>query len=141
MLLMHFAWALATFEGFFIPDSISQKNNNPGNLRPVGASSGFQRFETPELGWERLLHQIKLNISRDLTLKQFFLGKEGVYPGYAPLGDNAPEVMKNYLNYMSDQTGIPLTARLADYFPNLVDMEPRTAIIHKWLPPQRKTGS
>lgn len=139
LFLINFIFALATFEGFFISGSISQKNNNPGNLRPIGASTGFRRFETPELGWERLLHQVKLNIKRGLTLEEFFLGKPGVYAGYAPLGDNPPDVMENYLNFMSKQTGIPRDAILLEYFPFLDDSVITTDIYTIWRPPGYQT--
>lgn len=130
MLLLQFAWAIAEFEGFFIEDSIAQKNNNPGNLRPIGASVGFQTFNTPEEGWERLLHQIKLNVSRKLTLREFFLGKPGVYAGYAPLGDNDPDVMANYINFVSDRLNIPLDVGLWNYFPDIVGIDPSIWMYH-----------
>lgn len=138
-LMLHFAWAIAEFEGFFIPDSISQRNNNPGNLRPIGSSTGFQQFETPELGWERLLHQIRLNVKRGLTMTEFFLGKPGVYPGYAPLGDNDPEVMKNYIQFVKDRTGITDTFPLQAFFQNLDVGSPEFAFSHRWPPKNRIT--
>ena len=32
------------------PKQANRPVNNPGNLRPVGASSGFQQFSSPEEG-------------------------------------------------------------------------------------------
>lgn len=129
-LYLQFMLALADFEGYFDPTSIAASNNNPGNLRPVGASTGFQYFTTPEEGWRALQHQIKLNIKRGLTLREFFLGKPGVYPGYAPLGDNDAEVMANYLKHMTDRTGIALDVDLRQYFPYLVDTPYTTSLFY-----------
>ena len=120
-LLGLFAVAIAKFEGFYIPDSISQRNNNPGNLRPVGASTGFRTFETPLQGWEALYRQIVLNIRRGLTLREFFLGKPGVYPGYAPLGDNPADVMENYIASVASRMSIPDNIDLRNYFPYFVE--------------------
>lgn len=132
MLLLNFAYAIAEFEGFFKEGSISQKNNNPGNLRAIGATSGFRYFEDPVLGWERLINQILINVNRGLNVREFFLGKEGVYPGYAPLGDNDPEVMENYIKHIKDRTGFvekyPLQAWFQDVAQNVVQF----AIFHKW---------
>ena len=136
MLLLHFAQAIATFEGFYIDGSKAQRNNNPGNLRPIGASTGFRVFETANQGWERLVNQIEINVKRGLTLEEFFLGKKGVYPGYAPLGDNPEDVMENYLNFMSKQTGIPRDAILLNYFPMLGDTDIRTGLMTRWRPPR-----
>lgn len=132
MLLLNFAYAIAEFEGFFIEDSISQKNNNPGNLRPIGASTGFRRFETPTDGWERLINQIILNVNRGLNVREFFLGKEGVYPGYAPLGDNNADVMENYIKHIKDRTGFVENYPLQVYFQNVVENVQPFAIYHKW---------
>ena len=55
-LLGIFMVAIAEFEGFYItdPPSISRRNLNPGNLRPIGASQGFRTFPTANDGWEAL---------------------------------------------------------------------------------------
>ena len=129
-LLMLFAMSIADFEGFYIPDSISQQHNNPGNLRPVGASTGFQTFATPTEGWKALIGQIKLNIKRGLTLEEFFLGKEGVYPGYAPLGDNDAEVMDNYIAFVRHKTGFGRGIPLTTYFPYLLSSKPQGGIFY-----------
>ena len=66
-------------------------NNNPGNLRTWGSlptSRGFAVFPTCEAGWAALRQQVQRNINRGLTLEEFFGGKPGVYPGYAPAADS-----------------------------------------------------
>jgi hypothetical protein len=67
-------------------------NNNPGNLRAYSASQpvdsrGFRIFPDYASGEAALQSQIDLNISRGLSLNEFFGGKPGVYGGYAPASD------------------------------------------------------
>lgn len=59
------------------PNSLAQKNNNPGNLRFAGqrgavvGAGGFAKFETIEDGFAALGRQINLDASRGLDLGQF----------------------------------------------------------------------
>jgi hypothetical protein len=100
---------IAFFEGYWKPGSRASQNNNPGNLRSWGdrpTLNGFAFFETPADGFLALIKQVNKNIDRGLTLQEFFAGKPGVYPGYAPAADdNDPE---NYASFISKKTGIPL---------------------------------
>lgn len=123
-MLAIFADAIATFEGFYIENSISQRHNNPGNLRPIGASTGFRTFPTENDGWAALSRQIVINIKRQLTLREFFLGKEGVYPGYAPLGDNPAETMENYIAFVEKRLNIDQNDVLSRYFPIISQTDP-----------------
>lgn len=87
------AQAIARFEGFFTAGSVAQRNHNPGNLRAgpgaIGTDSrGYAIFPDDATGWAALEHQVDLNIGRGLTLEEFFGGKAGVYPGYAPAADS-----------------------------------------------------
>jgi hypothetical protein len=107
------AQAIATFEGYYIPGSLSQRNNNPGNLRSWGGlptRDGYASFPTPEDGWRALRRQIELNIGRGLTLDEFFGGKEGVYAGYAPAADNNQP--GNYARYVADRAGVAVDVPL-----------------------------
>lgn len=116
-LINSLANSIATMEGYFKPGTLAQQNNNPGNLRSWGSNptrNGFAVFATPEEGWAALRQQIQRNISRGLTLSEFFGGKEGVYPGYAPAADqNRPDA---YARFVAGRAGIavdqPLTAYL-----------------------------
>lgn len=103
------AQAIATFEGFFKAGTLAQRNNNPGNLRSWGSApirDGYAHFETAEDGWKALYRQIELNISRGLSLSEFFGGKAGVYPGYAPAADaNDPN---GYARFVATRTGLPV---------------------------------
>lgn len=92
---------ISRFEGFFTPGSVAQRNNNPGNLRSgpgqIGTdAAGYAIFPDVATGQMALANQIDLNISRGLTLNQFFAGQRdasgnvvpGGYPGYAPSADS-----------------------------------------------------
>jgi hypothetical protein len=109
------AGAIASFEGAFQTGSVAQRNNNPGNLRTWGnlpRRDGYAVFPTVEAGWEALRKQISLNISRGLNLLEFFGGKPGVYPGYAPASDlNQPQA---YASYVAGQVGVPVDVPLAE---------------------------
>ncbi len=83
--------AIQRFEGSCTGSTC--RNNNPGNLRAgPGAtgvdSRGIAIFPDYATGEAALQHQVDLNISRGLTLDEFFGGKPGVYAGYAPAADS-----------------------------------------------------
>jgi hypothetical protein len=103
------AQAIAAFEGFFRPGSLAARNNNPGNLRQWGnlpTSGGYAVFPSAEAGWAALRRQVALNISRGLSLLEFFGGKPGVYAGYAPAADrNQPA---SYAAFVGAQAGLPV---------------------------------
>lgn len=102
--------AIAYFEGYFTPGTRAHRNNNPGNLRGWSRSNpkddkGFDIFPTLQAGVDALWRQIWLNIYRDLTVREFFQGKPGVYPGYAPISDNNPAT---YASFVSKTAQIPV---------------------------------
>ncbi len=99
--------AIATMEGFYTAGSIAQRNNNPGNLRSWGSNpvvDGYAKFPTVADGWAALNQQVNLNISRGLSLYEFFGGKPGVYAGYSPSADaNNPQA---YAVFVAGRVGI-----------------------------------
>lgn len=103
------ATAIAQFEGYNKPGSVAVRNNNPGNLRAgpgqTGTdANGYAIFPDAATGWAALDNQVNLNISRGLTLNQFFGGGNG-YPGYAPSADsNNPA---QYAAFVASKAGIP----------------------------------
>lgn len=111
------AQAIATMEGYFKPNSLAARNNNPGNLRSWGSApvvSGYASFQTAEQGWAALRAQIQRNIDRGLTLREFFTGKPGVYAGYAPSADkNNPEA---YARFVADRLGVDVDTPLSQIF-------------------------
>lgn len=102
--------AIAWFEGYFSEGSRARRNNNPGNLRGWDPNlpkddAGFDIFPSIDKGVEALWRQIWKNINRGLTLREFFEGKPGIYPGYAPLSDGNSKL---YARTVSQYTGIPI---------------------------------
>jgi hypothetical protein len=117
MTISELAQAIARFEGPFVPGTRSYRNNNPGNLRTWGTlprdAAGYAIFPNPEAGWAALERQVSLNIARGLTLEEFFAGKPGVYPGYAPSADaNDPA---NYARTVAGWLGIAVDQPLTGY--------------------------
>lgn len=101
------AQAIATMEGFYTAGTISQRNNNPGNLRSWGTnptSGGYAAFPSVDAGWSALKQQITINIGRGLNLYEFFGGKPGVYGGYSPSADNNNP--KGYAVFVASRVGI-----------------------------------
>lgn len=101
------ASAIATMEGFFKEGSVSERNNNPGNLRSWGSLptvDGYVKFPSFETGMRALKSQIGKNIDRGLTMQEFFGGKPGVYGGYSPAADkNNPH---GYAQYVAGRVGV-----------------------------------
>jgi hypothetical protein len=112
------ASAIARFEGYNLAGSVAQRNNNPGNLRAgvgqVGTdASGYAIFPDASTGWAALQNQVSLNISRGLSLNEFFAGKPGVYSGYAPAADaNQPY---QYAGTVAGWLGISASVPLSQY--------------------------
>lgn len=113
------AVAIATMEGFYAKDSVAQKHGNPGNLRSWGTRpivNGYVSFlkadgsPDPDAGWKALKSQIQKNISRGLTLIEFFAGKPGVYGGYSPSADGNHSLV--YAQYVAGRAGISPTVPL-----------------------------
>lgn len=110
--LQDLANSISTFEGFPIPGSVAQRNNNPGNLKYVGQagaigkdSQGFAIFGSVADGQAALVNQLGLYADRGLTLSQMM-------NIYAPSSENDTS---NYLNYVSNQTGIAPDASLSSF--------------------------
>lgn len=111
------AEAIARMEGFYnAGETLAKINNNPGNLRSWGSNPvnrGYAKFPTLAEGWRALHRQVRLLIDMNLTLYEFFGGKPGVYPGYAPAADsNHP---RHYAEFVGGQTGIDPNVKLKDY--------------------------
>lgn len=107
------AESIARMEGFYNPGTLAVRNNNPGNLRSWGKNpvvNGYAQFATSEAGWAALKRQVQLLIDRGLTLKEFFGGKPGVYPGYAPAADaNDPN---GYAAFVAKRLGVDVNTPL-----------------------------
>lgn len=114
-LIARISEAIATQEGFYLVTSRAKRNHNPGNLRSWGnmrVVDGFAWFPSDEAGWEALKLQVAKNVKRGLTLREFFAGKAGVYPGYAPSSDSNDPL--RYAQNVSQRIGIGLDVVLAE---------------------------
>lgn len=110
-----FAEAIATFEGYYKPGTISKRHRNPGNIRAWGempTMRGYVVFPSDAAGFEALEHQIRKNIRRGLSLYEFFGGKPRVYPGYAPDADGNHS--KRYAEFVAARLGINPSLPIAD---------------------------
>src|SRR5690606_38730700 len=93
-------------------ENVNPSYNNPGAIFDV-ANNRLRQYPTYQEGWNALIRQVNLNISRGLTLQEFFGGKPGVYPGYAPAAahNNNPT---NYANTVAKWLGVPANVPLAE---------------------------
>lgn len=91
-----------------MPGSLSQVNNNPGNLRYVGQAGatgsykGYATFSTPDAGWSALERQLQLDARSGDTLAKFV-------SEYAPPVENDTG---SYLRYLVNGLGVPATTPL-----------------------------
>ena len=81
-------------------------NNNFGNLRPIGATTGFQSFATPEEGLKALSDQIGLYGS-----KHGINTLIGFTSTYAPKGDGNNDPVA-YAQFLSKQLGVPVDQKI-----------------------------
>jgi hypothetical protein len=105
---MRVSEGIAEMEGHYKAGSRSQRQNNPGNLRRWGkvpVLDGFCNFPTPTEGWAALRRQVEKNVGRGLTLYEFFGGKPGIYPGYAP--DTDGNHSRHYAEFVAKRVGAP----------------------------------
>lgn len=87
-------------EGAFSVSSLAFKNNNPGNLRPVGSNTSFQKFATKIEGFDALVNKVAENSGKPLDS---FVAK------YAPPNENNSIL---YLHLLSELTGISPTEEI-----------------------------
>ncbi len=110
------AMAIRSYEGWY-PGSVSQKNNNPGNLRSwrtqIGTSyNGFAIFKSYTDGWNALVELLtraskglSSSYKPDFSLRQFF-------HVYAPVSDNNDS--DAYAKFVARQLGITIDYKVKD---------------------------
>lgn len=110
------AQVIKEYEGYYF-NSVSDRNNNPGNLRyspyQVGVRDGFAYFNTHEDGWNALLHQLTIAADGrsyvydpEMNLYQFF-------NVYAPTEDsNMPNL---YAKTVIEQLSISPETKLKEF--------------------------
>ena len=95
---------IATEEGFYVPGSLPNRNNNPGDLRhsphsfhTADAPDAIGKIDTGVDGWADLERQLQLYAQRNMTLRDL------VYE-YAPPSENNTA---DYLAYVCKGMGMP----------------------------------
>lgn len=79
------------------------RNNNPGNLRPVGASTGFQQFSSMQEGLQALDKDLQIKGGRGVnTIRK-------VISAWAPPSENNTEA---YIKTVAQRLGVPPDAAL-----------------------------
>lgn len=118
--------------------TLADRNNNPGNLRPVGGT-GFTSHQTPLDGWMAMARQIRLYF----TGKSAAAGYEklqsiwDIIHKYAPASDNNdPEAYSNFVANMMG-VGAKDTLNLSDpqQFSNLLQAMSRKEGYDQWNSP------
>lgn len=95
--------------GASLPQTTYRPSNNPGNLRPQGASTGFQSFATPEQGENALYKDLLSKIDGSSPAMQAKFGKDyqptlaNVITTYAPPNENDTP---GYIQNIAKQSGI-----------------------------------
>lgn len=88
---------------------LNVRNNNPGNMRPVGATSGFQQFGSPQEGMQAMRNDLAAKISGQSQAMASRFGANynptlaAVISTWAPPEENDTAA---YVNFVSQNTGI-----------------------------------
>jgi hypothetical protein len=118
------ACAIATQEGWFQPDAIPAKRNNPGDLRfahqmgatvPAGAPESpppIAQFENKALGTTALFRQLWLQVAQGQTVRQI------IAQWAPPTENNTSAYLQDVLNW----TGLPADVPVLTLLPPLVDL-------------------
>lgn len=105
------AHLIAKEEGYDIPGSVPNRNNNPGDLRhsphsfhTPEAPNAIGRIDTPEHGWADLEEQLEKYAKRGLTLQQ-------AIEEFAPPSENNTAA---YLAYVCNGLNLPRTTLVSE---------------------------
>jgi hypothetical protein len=79
-------------------DSTSTPINNPGNIRPVGSSTGFQQFKTPEEGFAAIDKNLQAYGAKGINTVSSIINR------WAPPSDNNDT--KAYIQDVSSRLGV-----------------------------------
>lgn len=91
---------------------LNVRNQNPGNMRPVGSSTGFQTFSSPQEGLEAMRRDLMAKITGK---SKAMGGKEptlsNVISTWAPPSENDT---KSYIDFVAKKTGLSPDAVLTE---------------------------
>lgn len=88
---------------------LNVRNNNPGNMRPVGSGEGFQKFNSPEEGLAAMANDLTAKITGNSPAMAARFGQNysptlrNVITTWAPPEENDTA---NYIDFVSKKTGI-----------------------------------
>ena len=87
------------------PDTLGNRNNNPGNIKFAGQEGAvkqgdFAKFDTMEDGWKALYRQVELDTGRGDTIETFIKGTDGT-------GGYSEDNQDSYIRFISDKVGYP----------------------------------
>lgn len=77
--------------------------NNPGNLRPVGATTGFQQFSTPDAGMQAMKQDLLAKVNGSASMNGQPASLRNIIYTYAPPNENNTQT---YLENVSKQSGV-----------------------------------
>jgi hypothetical protein len=121
---------------------LTMRNNNPTGLRPVGDSTGFQKYSTPQEGIAAAKNDLAIKISGQSDAMKSKFGENyaptlaNVISTHAPSNEN--DTLK-YIMFVSNQTGIApqqqLTLQDIDrILPAMAQMEGGSAATQHYAP-------
>lgn len=109
------AQAIKEYEGYYL-NSVSARNNNPGNLRyspyQVGVRDGFAYFTTYNDGWEALLHQLTIAADGRSNVYDPEMNLYEFFNVYAPSFENSPNL---YASTVIKQLGVTHETQLKEF--------------------------
>lgn len=83
--------------------SLPNRNNNPGNLRPSGASSGFRTFSSEQEGWDAMSNQLMMyfnGTSRAAGFKKLRTVNDIINKWAPPSENDTGSYVKEVASYM-----------------------------------------
>ncbi|QLU15511.1 lytic transglycosylase domain-containing protein [Citrobacter freundii] len=83
--------------------SLPNRNNNPGNLRPSGASSGFRSFSSEQEGWDAMSNQLMMyfnGTSRAAGFKKLRTVNDIINKWAPPSENDTGSYVKEVASYM-----------------------------------------
>ena len=97
------------------PDTLGNRNNNPGNIKFAGQEGAvkqgdFAKFDTMEDGWKALYRQVELDTGRGDTIETFIKGTDGT-------GGYSEDNQEAYIRFISDKVGYPPDTPLSSIDP------------------------
>lgn len=109
------AQAIAKAEGFYIPGSIPQQRNNPGNLKlPHYGGDGIDTFPTPGEGWAALYKQLNLIKSGQSAVYSIGMSIAEMGAKWAPAG--VENIAGAWARNVASLLGVPATTPLSQVF-------------------------